>query len=546
MRGFLHSGWLLLTGTIGCDPGELPETPVTAGIPPHLLVPATLEEGGLVTCADPSRRATEPLVATPGSPLQGEPVYRAHGAGAVVGDFNGDDQMDILVLSDEVAEFYVAGVGGELLRMHDGWTDSTAPIGRGFGTSAADYDGDGDLDIYIARYGRENVFLQNDGAGFFTDVAPELGMTGPAEGRHSSVTWADIDNDGDLDLTVAGHGFVDERLGDASMFGPGERTLLYRNEGDGTFTEVGDLIPEPIHYAFSFTATYLDLDGDGWRDLYMANDFGSAHSPAYLAWNRQGTFVLDDNAAALDVHISAMGTGVGDFNGDGQWDFLLPAWGYMNFMLSTESGVWFDYADAVGLVPAAEGNQKVGWGAELADVDNDADLDAVVVFGYIQTRTGNNSLGQPNGIWLQGDDGLMTQVSREWGFDHRGSARGLVVADLNDDGYLDMVVPDLAGPSMLYYATCGDRSWLKIRLDQPGMNPDAIGARVKITTDGGVQERMLFAGGTSLASGGPPELHFGLGDHEVVETLQVSWPDGKISVLEDVAASQTVEIHRAP
>ncbi len=536
MRVATHFGPVLL-GLLACTG----EPPADASPWAHVVT----EMRQLAPCADPGARTTEKFTSNNGSPLQGKAVYRAHGAGAVVADFTGNDMLDVLVLSDRTLEYYVADQPGDLRRMSTGWHDLQLDVDLGFGAAAADYDGDGDLDVYISRYGSPNVLFDNDGAGRFVDVAELLGVDGGDRHRSASATWSDFDNDGDLDLIVAGHGLAPEDGTPVEDYGPGDPSLLFRNDGTSGFTDVSDLIPQRIHQAYSFIPTFVDLDGDGWRDLFVANDFGAKHTPALLAWNRQGTFVLDDAAANLDQRLSAMGVGLGDVNEDGVWDLLLPAWGKMALMQSSSAGVWVDQANALGLLPDRTDNQVVAWGCELADMDNDQDLDAMVVFGFIDTETGRNQPDQPDGLWLAQPEGPMVEVADEWGIATRGSARGVVTADLNDDGYLDLVVPDLGGPSRLHLSRCGTEGFLKVALQMPGANPDAVGATVVAELpDGQVQRRAILSGGTSYGSSGPAQAHFGLGSHAHVAALRVLWPDGALSEVRNVPSGHAITVQR--
>ena len=509
------------------------------------LVPATLESEATRACAAPATRDDAPLVLSRGAPRSADPVYRAHGAGSVIADLNGDGWLDILVMTEEGVERYDAvDRPGNFARNREIWIDDDPDLTSAFGGAAADYDDDGDVDVFVTRYGRPNRLLQNHGDGQFVDVAGAVGVVGPAEGRHSSATWEDFDQDGDLDLIVAGHGLVPEDGTPVTEFGPGEPSEVFRNDGD-SFTDISAILPDEVHDAYTFTHTLLDLDRDGDLDWYVANDFGRRIQACQLLWNEDGEFRVDDGSAGLNLAISAMGTGVGDVNHDGRWDLVLPAWGSIAYMISNpDRGRWFNFADAAGLVPNSAVAQTVGWGVELADLDNDGDLDAPVVFGYIETATGRNRENQPNGLWLQAVTGELVQAAPEWGFDHRGSGRGLAVGDLNEDGYLDLVVPDLGGPALLYQSACGDRASLKVRLRQPAPNRDAIGARVSVTLAGRRLLRRVFAGGTSLASSGPPEVHFGLGSARHVDAVEITWPDGAQSRFEDVAVNQTVHIER--
>jgi len=156
-----------------------------------------------------------------------------------------------------------------------------------------------------------------------------------------------------------------------------------------------------------------------------------------------------------------------------------------------------------------------------------------------------NLSDQPNYLWIQ-EDGLFTDQAEAWGVADPGNHRGLVVVDLDRDGWLDMLARDINGPLITWMSRCGDASWLSVDVSQPGPNPDGVGARIEVVVDDALQTRWLVAGGTSFASSGPPVAHFGLGDVDAVDHLVVVWPDGEITRFDDVSARQAVTVYRSP
>jgi hypothetical protein len=342
-----------------------------------------LLQSGPVTCDDPTRRE-EHRFDQYTYETRPEELMRVHGAGVVGGDFDDDGDVDVMMFSDREWDYLRTRAGGGFDRNPPGWLEPDLDLSKGFGGSVVDYDADGDLDVFVTRYRRRNVLLENDGLGNFRDVAQDRGL---AYGRHRSASsaWADIDADGDLDVVVAGHGEILEDGSEVEDFAPGNPTLLYLNDGTGHFQEHPELIPTDVHDAFSFVASWVDVDRDGLPDLYMINDFGGRLQSCRLLWNRDGSFVADDNVAGLDLSVSGMGLGIGDIDEDGTTDFLVPAWGRNKLMLGTELGLWVDHAQALGMEADDARNQVVGWGGELADIDNDTRLDSVVVYGAIHT-----------------------------------------------------------------------------------------------------------------------------------------------------------------
>jgi hypothetical protein len=180
----------------------------------------------------------------------------------------------------------------------------------------------------------------------------------------------------------------------------------------------------------------------------------------------------------------------------------------------------------------------------VEDLDNDGDLDVPLAGGQIMDPhpVATNPSAVPNALFLWDGESFVDSAS-DWGFDRPENHRGLVVTDMNNDGYLDFLARDLNDTPFVQYSRCGDRNWAKIRLAQPGNNHYAIGARVDVTAGDMSLVRWVSAGSTSFASNGPPEVHFGLDTQETLN-IKVTWPNGTVSIIEDVAANQTISVER--
>jgi enediyne biosynthesis protein E4 len=530
---------LLLLSVAGCEPVHYwltptPDGPVGTGSDPltdRVLTAARVQTTSVPECARPQDREAlgpyDPWVA------DGTPDTRAWlSGGLLAGDMDGDGLLDVLAPLEDEAKLFrgrpnAMALYSERLDAFD--------LSRGTGGSLADVDGDGDLDLLVLRYDEPAVLLRNDGGGRFSDASADLPI--PVVGPTTSSAWGDIDLDGDLDLFVGSYGYLDREGARAG------RSYLFENDGRGVFFDRSDRLPAVLHRGYTRVGGFHDLDGDGYPELYIVNDVGSVEANVLL-WNHHGELVLDEGTG-LSLQMAGGGLGVGDVDNDDVPDFLIPQWGWVSLMLSSEGGRWVDNAYARGLNGGAD--ERVGWGAELADLDNDGDLDGVVAYGTIEVDGWDNPERQPDALFLQQEDGTFVDVAREWGVDDDGKNRGVVVADFDGDGWLDLAKRDLNGPSTIYRSRCGRSHFLKVRLrDEFVANRNAIGARVRVFTDDGrAWSRWMTAGGTGYGTGGPPEVHFGLGELERIARIEVRWPDGAESAVGvGLEADQVVTVIR--
>ncbi len=548
----------------GTDSGSTDTGPT--GTTPSGLVPVVVTEHGVQVCADVSLRS-EALYDRGTSSTPPNSDLWIWAGGEMCGDFDGDGWLDVMTPNELGVELYRGGpagfaaVGQQVLGSID--------LTFGTGGSVADYDGDGDLDVYIARFRGDpgpdlpgmgkNRLLANNGDGTFTDVTDVAGVDGcgfdPNTGttgcyRTMSSSWGDMDGDGDLDLFVGNYGWVDESGVPQDDFLPAEPSFLYRNDGDGTFTDVSERLPQKFRDGYTYAGGFFDIDDDGHLDLYIVNDFGNKWPNHVLLGVGDGTFVDDEpiNGTGLIAPTTAMGFGPGDFNNDGLMDFAVPKWNGNHLWLSNELVGWIDYADSAGFRVNAP--QKVGWGSTAADMDNDGLLDIVQQYGHVanENPVWSNPRQQPDAMYRNvgtPEQPTFVDMGIEWGIGDPGVNRGIVVADFDRDGYLDIGKRNLAGPNVVYKSRCGDANWLLLHLEQPGtLNLYAIGAKVVIEAGEHHLTRWLHAGGTGYGAGEPPELHFGLGDVSTIDKITVRWPDGMVSVVENVAASQQLTLTR--
>ncbi|NCG18205.1 MAG: hypothetical protein GWP91_04230 [Rhodobacterales bacterium] len=538
---------VVVLALVGCGKSSVP-----ADIDPQ----AQLVEHGVQTCANPEVRQTAPFTRET-APAPPNTDLWLWGGALIVADLNNDGLHDIVLPNEITRASIFLGTGTNDFEERVDILDSF-DLSRGTGGSAADYDGDGDLDLYIARYDLPNVLLRNDGDLLFTDVTDFAGVNGCDNAdadcfRTMSTSWADFDADGDLDLMVSNYGFVVHDGRDASQMTPGEPSFLYRNNGDGTFSDATpELLPydefDAVHDGYTYVGSFIDLDGDLLPELYFINDFGSSY-PNVLLRNVNGVYERDYGELGLDVIMTGMGLGVGDTNEDGLPDLFIPEWNGLRLLESYRFNStigWLDtQASQLGLRVAVGLGQKVGWGGSLADMDLDGRLDAVVAYGFIITENEiwDNPWEQPDGLYLQDASGGFSDVGSEWRISETGVGRGYATADFNNDGYLDLAKRDLNGPEVLFMSQCGSEAWLRINLRRPDtLNTYAVGARVKVVSNGDTQTRWMMAGGLNYNSAPPLELHFGLGTVPRVDELEITWPDGRVSRFTDVSTRQILTV----
>lgn len=507
-------------------------------------VEATLTAGATVTCADPGARETLGAfeILDGGTQWQNQRVTSEFdGWGAAVADYDGDGNPDIFLPHAGPDQIYM-GRGDGTWREEDRERLTADPDDFGDGAIAVDYDGDADLDIWVSNTGPNALYRNDDGV--FTSVGVAAGLSGQ-NWESQDGAWGDMDGDGDLDLFVANYYMEDRAEGQP------DANELYENNGDGTFTDVSSRLQGFAARGYTHATGWHDLDLDGDLDLIVVNDKPSGGYTTVVRLQVDGQLVDDGGVLGLNVSIEGMGVGVGDLNGDLFPDLAISGWGQLALMESTESGRWVNATQSVGLVLPADGPRIVAWGMELADLDNDADLDLYAAFGEqlniygVQTEgeKNNNPAEQSDGLWVN-DGGQFTEASSEWGVDALGIHRGVAFTDLNRDGWLDLVERDLRGRARILAGRCSDAAWVGFQLREGAPNPFAVGARVEVTAGGITQVRTVSAGSTNLASSGAPEVQFGLGGMEVIDRVRVWWPDGAMSALRDVPVREWATVTR--
>jgi len=428
--------------------------------------------------------------------------------------------------------------------------------GYGYGVAVGDYDNDGFEDLFVTEYGGNRLY-HNNGNGTFTDVTEKAGVGG--SGWSTSAVWVDLDNDGFLDLVVLRYVQWDFEDHVCLVNGtlrtycrpdtfPPIEPLVYRNNGDGTFTEVSRQIglDKP---GKGLGIAIADYDRDGHVDLYVAND----SMPGFLYHNRgNGTFEEVALMAGVGVTDSGrtyagMGVDFADYNNDGLPDLAVADLAFDKYALyENEGNGFFKYAtDATGL-----GNitmQHSGMGLHFIDYDNDGRKDLLVSQGHVMDTvdqvSANLHYREPILLVRNTPRGFV-DVSAASGevFRQAWAGRGLAIGDINNDGRVDAVVSTSEGPAhVLLNQTPTSNHWLILKLTGRRSNRDAIGAEVKVVTARGMQMATVTTAGSYLSSS-DKRVHFGLGPETSAQKVEIRWPSGILQTLRDVKADQILEV----
>lgn len=550
--GGVGSAALATLVVLGCRSGDEQQGP-----PPEVSE-VEVQASGPIPCDAPRSQPFEGVQTVARHDSDGAGLI---GAGVGVEDYDQDGFLDLFLPGARAGDSHLYwGRGGAAFDEVD--TSAWAALDGAASVSHADYDSDGDLDLFVARWEQPNVLLRNEGGRVFVDVTAESGL-GSTTARAQTAPWADIDGDGDLDLFVGSYGaqtFIDEVCGDhvADPL-PGQ---LWRNDGDGTFTDVSEQLPEALDGqedpsasqwdAYVFMAGFYDLDGDSLPELLVAIDDGVCQGSLALG-NHGDAFVVGAAEGWGGVGRHDMGMAAADLNGDELPDFAFPSYQDVVYVESLELDqnlVYVDAGSAVGIEADWLGTDRLfGWGAEFGDLDNDADEDLVALFGYWDYFPGYNAEQQPDAVFVRGPDGQFALDAEAWGLADEGVSRSVVLADLDRDGTLDVVTRSLddavedGAVTKLHLSNCEQAAWITVRLvDDRSPNRFAVGAKVRVITDQ-TQVRWITSSSTGMYSARPLEAHFGLGDAERVD-LEVVWPDGETTRVDDVAGRQVVTVRR--
>lgn len=520
------------------------------------LNPAVFAQMQFVDATASSQLAWEhdpPLVGCGTDPFHCFPFVHYTG-GAMAGDFDRDGWCDVFLISDGTKPDAVALNNGDGTFTVQSANWGLTQAHRGGGGAVGDYNGDGWLDVYVMSIGPAGTIFgpgqhrlyRNNGDGTFTNVAAQAGVAfgSPNHPNGYGAAFGDYDLDGDLDLAVTSWHAVGSPLPNGNR--------LFRNNGDGTFTDVTAAAGINASTMHGLSVAFVDMNDDRFPELLYASDFGTAR---YYRNNGDGTFtnLTPGNGTGLDQN--GMGHAFADFDGDGRLDWYVTNI-YQDGSTAREGNRLYLNQGAHQFIEAASARGADdggwGWGTVAQDFDNDGDFDIAETNGWGQAQW----IGEQCYMFENDGSGVFSEIAATCGLSHQSDGRGMLNLDYDRDGWQDLIVvtsggfghiPGASDRRLRVYNNVtvrGDRRWLTVHLDtsaNPDLAPDGFGAHVFVRV-GSKTLRGVVHGGTNYISMSELSAHFGLGSATQAQSVLVRWPNGKATVLAGVAADQILTI----
>ncbi|MFN3322793.1 MAG: CRTAC1 family protein [Bryobacteraceae bacterium] len=488
--------------------------------------------------------------------------------GVAIFDFDNDGHLDIYftnggdlaTLKKSGPRFYNRLFRGDGKGGFEDVTERAGVAGTGYdiGVTVGDYDNDGHRDLFVAGVHR-NTLYRNNGDGTFRDVTAEANLMAEAGAWAVGAAWFDYDRDGHLDLFVVNYvrwqydkdrtcvvngkpDYCHPRFYEAAP------NALYRNNGDGTFTDVSEEAGIRAHLGKGMGIGVADFDGDGWPDVFIAND---RVFNFFFRNTGKGTFIEAAFDAGVAVPqdgspVSAMGVDARDMDNDGRPDLIFTALADETFPLFRNVGKGQMEEVTASSQLARLTRKMAGWSAGFFDFDNDGWKDLFVTRSDALSPAGGKGerTKEPNSVFRNLGKGRFADLSEAAGLAARPPQmyRGAAFGDFNGDGRIDVVVSALNAEAEAWINEGAEGGhWIAVALEGTRSNRDGIGVRIRVKTDSGVQyNHATTAAGYASSSAGP--VHFGLGADAVVREMTVEWPSGRVQTLAEIPAGQVLRV----
>lgn len=484
-------------------------------------------------------------------------VIESVGSGCAFIDYNQNGLMDIYIANGSFHEIISSGEhpgtltsnvlyenlgNGRFINRTE--LSGVGDTGYSMAVTVADFNNNGYPDIFVSNYG-PNKLYRNNGNGTFTDISNRAGVAGNES--TAGAVWLDYNNNGLLDLYVANYVEFNPALN--LVYAPdgypgplnfkGQADILYRNNGDETFTDVTEEMGIHNSDGRAMGVGALDFDEDGYPDIYVAND-----AMANYFFKNDGGTGFRDIAMRSGVAFNrggeataSMGVSFADYNSDGLIDFFVSDDSYNSLYQNRGGGLFSEVSFPAGIAMAS--GQHVGWSAAFMDHNNNMLKDIFIVNGDLK-----HLYGQEDQLFINNGNGTFRDASAEQGpyFTEAMVARGACFGDFDNDGDIDVLIVNLNEPAVLLRNDIGSHNnWLLINLVGTSSNRDGVGATVRVTAGEVTQVAQKTSGGPYLSQN-DPRLHFGLAGHEIIDRIEIKWPSGIIQVLEDVNVNQILTI----
>ena len=499
-------------------------------------------------------------------------LIKMNGSGGAWIDYDLDEDWDLYLVNcqgeeNNITNTLYENIGdGRFIRMSNTGSED---VGEGMSVSVADYDNDGDPDLFVTNYGDFKLF-RNNGDKTFSDVSSIAFPEGIKDSWYGGSTWGDYDLDGDLDLYVAGYVDFSRRPQYTNLRFPmdfgGLPNTIYRNNGDGTFKDLtSELNVLSDASRKSMQVLFHDFNEDGFPDIFVAND---TDANGFYLNKGNGTFKVFSGPSGLSTTDGSMGIEIGDINNDGLSDIV-----YTNYAAEVNAIAYLidNKSSNDGKLRNAVFTQnfdspmihklswpKISWGPGLFDLDNDGDLDLFFANGHLNSVSGDNR--QSNLLFENNGNGLYKDISNSSGILGTGERihRSAMFADYDDDGKIDMFItvngqqiedgkgntvfdPNQGRGILFQNQSKTKNNWIKIRLEGNQSNRDAFGTAVSLISNK-IKQKQFLISGEGYFSSHAKELYFGLGQSNMIENIQIKWPNGLVQTFKDILPNQTIHL----